>query len=54
MYIDSTNIYFNLLEHNSNVSSKWDASEKYYNCENFYCHTTLKQKLRRMIGKKTK
>jgi len=54
MYIDSTNIYFNVNAHNSKFSFNCDASEKYYNCEKLYFHTSLKQKIKTFFGKRFK
>lgn len=54
MYIDSTNIYFNVNAHDSRFSYHCDPSEKYYNCENFFSHTSLRQKVKKFFGKKFK
>ena len=52
MYIDSTNIYFNVHAHDSKFSANCDPSEKYYNCENFFSRTPLRQKIKNLLRRK--
>ncbi|MHB8128589.1 MAG: hypothetical protein ACYDEX_06300 [Mobilitalea sp.] len=42
MYISSTNYYLGLPE--SNIPTSLIASEKYYNCENFFSNINQKKK----------
>jgi hypothetical protein len=51
MYINSTNLALNLPEYNTKGSFEWIASEKYYNCDNFYYHMNMGHRRRNLFGK---
>jgi hypothetical protein len=51
MYIGSINLSLNLPEYNTKDSLNWIASEKYYNCDNFYYHMNMNQRKRGLFRK---
>ena len=44
MYINSTNLYIKPSEYISSIPSSLIASEKYYNCEDFFLSTNHKKR----------
>ncbi len=52
MYIGSTNLFLNLPEYHINDSNNWAASEKYYNCDNFYYHMNTDRKRKKLFTRR--
>lgn len=52
MYINSTNLFLDIIKYNTKVPASWITSEKYENCENFYQNITTKPNRMKFFHKK--
>lgn len=52
MYIDSTNLFLNIITYNTKAPASWITSEKYEYCEDFYQSITTKPSRMKLFHKK--